>query len=56
MTLLIGMKDKSYNDEFKYAFTSILRSYLFSETDDEIFAYFNNKPFYESSLWQKLSS
>lgn len=54
LTLLIGMKDKSYNDEFKYAFTSILRSYLFSKTDDEIFAYFNNKPFYESSLWQKL--
>lgn len=54
LTLLIGMKDKNYESEFKYAFTSILRSYLFSKSDDEIFEYFNNKPFYESLLWQKL--
>lgn len=54
LTLLIAMKDKNYQGDFKYAFTSILRSYLFETNDNDIFDYFNGKPFYDSLLWKKL--
>ncbi len=35
--LLINRKEKNYDVEFKYAFTSVARSYLFEMSDQEIF-------------------
>ena len=37
LKLLINNKEENYDIEFKYAFTSIARSYLFKMTDQEIF-------------------
>ena len=37
LKLIINRKNKIYDVEFKYAFTSILRSYLYEYSDQEIF-------------------
>jgi len=50
LKLLISEKEKNYDVEFKYAFTSIARSYLFSYTDQEIFDYIKDNKYHESSL------
>ena len=49
---LIKVKDKKIDDEFKYLFVSILRSYLFEENDEIIFDYFINNNYYDSDLYK----
>lgn len=41
---------KEYNEDFKYSFISVLRSYLFNEDDSRIFEYFVNSNYNESEL------
>lgn len=53
--LLICIKNKDYDTDFKYSFTSISRSYLFKTSDEEIFDYFANNNFYNSPLFIKCS-
>lgn len=51
--LLICIKNKDYETDFKYAFTSVSRSYLCKISDEEIFDYFVNNNFYTSDLFIK---
>ena len=51
--LLICIKNKDYETDFKYAFTSVSRSYLYKISDEEIFDYFVNNNFYTSDLFIK---
>lgn len=53
--LLICIKNKNYDTDFKYSFTSISRSYLYKTADEEIFDYFANNNFYNSPLFIKCS-
>ena len=53
--LLINHRDKKYDIEFKYAFTSIARSYLIEMTDQEIFDIIT-KDDYSSSLLDIINS
>jgi len=53
MNLIIKINKKEYDTEFKYYFTSIARSYLFSYKDDEIFDYFLNNNFFENEIFIK---
>ena len=50
---IIKIKDKELDTEFKYLFTSLMRSFLFQEKDEIIFDYFMNHNFKESNLYQK---
>lgn len=51
--LLICIKNKDYETDFKYAFTSVSRSYLYKISDEEISDYFVNNNFYTSDLFIK---
>ena len=51
---IIKVKDNSFDTEFKYLFVSIMRSFLYEETDDKIFEYFSQDNFKESNLYQKI--
>ena len=46
--LIISYKDNIYDTEYKYALTSVLRSYLFSYTDEEIFKMYKNDNFLDN--------
>ena len=46
--LLISYKDNNYDANFKYALTSVLRSYLFSYTDEEIFKIFKTNNYLDN--------
>lgn len=50
LKLIISASEKKYDTEFKYAFTSIARSYLFEYTDEEIFNYVRYSNYSESSI------
>lgn len=43
---------KDYSKEFEYTYTSIARSYLMNETDQEIFDTITSKKIFESKLYQ----
>ena len=49
---IIKIKQKEYDKEFRYLFTSIARSYLFEYTDDYIFDLFKNNGFYKTSIFE----
>ena len=51
--LIIKIKNKEYDKDFKYLFISIARSFLFRLSDEEIFEKFTNNSFYESELFKK---
>ncbi len=53
LKLIICIKEKSFEKEFKYSFTSVSRSFLFKISDDEIYKYFVNDNFFESKLYEK---
>ncbi len=44
------------NQDFKYSFVSVLRSYLFSTTDNEIFNYFIQENYEKSKLMEIINS
>jgi len=56
ISLIINTYNKDFGTSFKYSFTSIARSYLFSYTDQEIFDYLNNEDYSSSSIMQAVSS
>lgn len=53
LNLLICIKEKRFDEEFKYSFTSISRSYLFKITDEELYDIHINNKYYESELYKK---
>lgn len=53
LCFLIKVKRKEFDQEFKYLFTSITRSFIYSYDDNEIFNYFLNNNFKESDLYIK---
>ena len=52
--LLISIKENKLDTDFKYSFISVARSFLFRLEDEEIFEYFVNNTFKESSIYIKL--
>ena len=52
LKLILCVKDKKYDIEFKYAFMSIARSYLFQFSDEEIFSFFYNNNFKDNKLYE----
>lgn len=53
MNLIIKIDKKEYDKEFKYYFTSIARSYLFSYKDDKIFDFFLQNNFKDNEIFEK---
>ena len=52
LKLILCVEDKKYDIEFKYAFMSIARSYLFQFSDEEIFSFFYNNNFKDNKLYE----
>lgn len=50
------METHTFDIEWKYAFTSIMRSYLLEEKDDIIFMYLQNENYEESKLWPHIEN
>ena len=55
ITLIKKSCNNNFDDEFKYAFISVSRSYLMEMNDDDIFSYFLNKNYNDSILMQKIN-
>lgn len=53
LKLVFKVKEKALDTAFQYSFLSVARSYLFRLSDDEVFAYFANKNFETSPIYQK---
>lgn len=53
INLIVKINLNEIDDEFKYYFTSISRSYLFKTSDEEIFDILKSNKFYESELYKK---
>ena len=56
ISLIINSYYKNYGTEFKYSFTSIARSFLFSYSDSEIFDYLKEDNYLSSSIMDIVSS
>lgn len=55
LNLIVKTKNKQFDNEFKYLFMSISRSFLIEETDENIFKYLNNN-IQESEVMKKINS
>ena len=53
LRLLICIKEDRLDQEFKYSFVSICRSYLYRLSDEEIYDIFVNDKFIETDLYKK---
>lgn len=53
VNLIIKVKNRCFDREFKYWFTSILRSFLYRVSDEEIFGYITNNTYMDSDLYKK---
>ncbi|MEE3342933.1 MAG: UvrD-helicase domain-containing protein [Bacilli bacterium] len=51
--IIILIKNKNINTEFKYLFTSILRSFIYNYSDEEILKYYINNSFTRNKLYSK---
>ena len=56
ISLIINTYYKNYGTEFKYSFTSIARSFLFSYSDSEIFDYLKEDNYLSSSIMNIVTS
>ena len=56
VNFIVKIKYKEFDTEFKYLFTSIMRSFLFQIDDPTIFDYFSKNNFKESELYQKCTA
>ena len=54
LKLLLKVRNKEFDEEFKYAFLSIGRSYLFSLDDQELFNYITTGDYYDSDIVKKI--
>ena len=53
INLIVKINLNEIDDEFKYYFTSISRSYLFKTNDEEIFDIVKSNTYYKSELYKK---
>lgn len=53
--ILICLKERNLKQEFKYAFTSIARSYLYNLKDEEIFDTLEKKNYFDSKIIKDIS-
>lgn len=53
ISLIIKIKDKQFDTEFKKLFISLSRSFLFSMDDNTIFNYFISNNFFDSEIYKK---
>lgn len=56
LKLLLGLKTKTLEEDFRYAFVGIARSYLFRMKDEEIFDVLENKNYFDVTFVRDLSS
>ena len=54
LSLIINTYNNNYGKDFKYSFTSIARSFLFSYSDQEIFDYLQEENYLDSSIMIKV--
>lgn len=54
--LIIHINENNFDEEFKYDFTSIGRSFLYEYTDEYIFDTINNKSYKDTTLYKDFSS
>ena len=52
MRLLLKVKNSIFDDEFKYSFLSIGRSFLYRFDDEELFSHFHDQTFTKSPIYQ----
>lgn len=52
ISFIIKVKENVIDNEFKYLFTSLERSFVYNVSDDEIFKYFCNNNFKDSNLYK----
>lgn len=55
LKLLICIKEENFNEEFKYSFTSVSRSFLAKISDEEIYNHLMNNTYQETELYKKCS-
>lgn len=53
--LIIHINDNNLNEDFKYDFVSIARSFLYEYTDENIFDIINTKNYKETTIYKDLS-
>jgi len=53
LTLVLKIKDSLFDQEFRYAFVSVARSYLFAFNDNDLLKVLKNKSFAETDVYQK---
>ena len=53
---LVKIHNNNLDNEFKHAFVSILRSFIFEYTDEQIFELFLNNSFKENEIFKELKS
>ena len=53
LKLIICVRQHRFDIDFQYSFISVSRSFLCSTPDAEIFSYYSNKNYQESTLYQK---
>ncbi len=53
LRLILSIKKGQLDDAFRYAFMSVGRSFLVRYSDQELFTYFKDQSYEESSLYQK---
>ena len=51
ISLIIKINNKEYDDEFKYDFVSVARSFLFNYDDNTIFNIITNKEYYKTDIY-----
>ena len=56
INLIVKVNKNEIDEEFKYYFTSISRSYLFRTDDEEIFDIIKDNKFYDTELFKKCKS
>lgn len=50
LKLILNLKEKDFNEDFKYSFVSIARSFLFSYNDNDIFNCIKNNDYFNSQI------
>ena len=56
LKLLINIKNNTLNEEFKYNFISVSRSFLYKTSDEEIYNIFINNSYEDTPLYKKCQS
>ena len=55
-SLIISIYNKNYDEDFKYSYVSLARSYLFDYNDNEILRTFKDNSFYDSEIFKTCES